>query len=149
MEYVQIILHPNPIVVGLCNDSDKVYIKPLYAAPVFHYDGKAVYRMQELEKLKSGAEGQEQTNRMIARLGDPSLTAEVHRFHMMAQELERLEEAIMESEDRWGELVGMHAKTIQRLEMANAMQRIQDQDKGMIDDVLRMAGESSQCGCRA
>src|SRR6266702_112604 len=28
-EYVQVILHPNPIVVGLCNDSDKVYTKPL------------------------------------------------------------------------------------------------------------------------
>jgi len=42
-EYVQVILHPNPIVVGLRDDSDKVYTKPLYAAPIFHYDGKPVY----------------------------------------------------------------------------------------------------------
>jgi len=42
-EYVQTILHPNPIVIGLRNDSNKVYTKPLYAAPIFHYDGKPVY----------------------------------------------------------------------------------------------------------
>ncbi len=61
-EYVQVILHPNPIVVGLHDDSDKVYTKPLYAAPIFHYDGKPVYRAEQLEKLKFGAEGQEQTD---------------------------------------------------------------------------------------
>jgi len=42
-EYIQVILHPNPIMVGLRNDSDKVYTKPLYATPIFHYNGKLVY----------------------------------------------------------------------------------------------------------
>ncbi len=42
-EYVQVILHPNPIVIGLRDDSDKVYAQPLYAVPIFHYDGKLVY----------------------------------------------------------------------------------------------------------
>ncbi len=136
-EYVQVILHPNPIVVGLCNNSNKVYTKPLYTTPVFHYNGKAVYPAQELEKLKLGAEGQEQTDHMIACLNDPSLTAEVHHFHMMAQELAHVEEAITESEDQWGKLTTIHCKTIRRLEMADALQRIQDQNEGMVDDVLR------------
>jgi len=86
-EYVQVILHPNPIVVGLRDDSDKVYSKPLYAAPIFHYDGKPAYQAEQLETLKLGAEGQEQTDQMIHRLNDPSLEAEVHRFRVMAQEL--------------------------------------------------------------
>jgi len=120
-EYVQVILHPNPIVVGLRDDSDKVYTKPLYAAPIFHYDGKPVYRAEQLEVLKQGAEGQDQTDRMVRRLNDPSLEAEVHWFRTMAQELERLEDAIAEGEDQWGELAGMHCKTIRRLEMANAL----------------------------
>ncbi len=145
-EYVQVILHPNPIVVGLRDDSDKVYTKPLYAAPIFHYDGKPVYQAQQLEALKLGAEGQDQTDRMIRRLNDPSLTAEVHRFRVMAQELGRLEEAIAESEDRWGEIAGMHCRTIRRLEMADALARIQDQDEGLVDDALRMAGGSEQRG---
>jgi len=42
-EYVQAILHPNPIVIRLHNDSSKIFTKPLYAVPVFHYDGKPVY----------------------------------------------------------------------------------------------------------
>ncbi len=61
-EYVQVILHLNPIVIGLRDDSDKVYTKPLYTTPIFHYDGKPVYRAQQLEALKIGAEGQDQTD---------------------------------------------------------------------------------------
>ncbi len=146
MEYVQVILHPNPIVIGLRNDSSKIFTKLLYAAPIFHYDGKPVYKAEQLEKLKMGVEGQDQTDRMIRRLNDPSLMAEVHRFRVMAQELERLEEAITESEDRWGELAGMHCKTIRRLEMADMLLRIQDQDEGLVDDVLR---GDKQRGCCA
>ncbi len=98
-EYVQTILHPNPIIVGLHNDSNKVFTKPLYAAPIFHYDGKPVYQAEHLEKLKLGAEGQDQTDRMIRRLNDSSLAAEIHQFHVMGQELARLEESIAEGED--------------------------------------------------
>ena len=98
-EYVQTILHPNPIVVGLRNDSNKVFTKPLYATPVFHYDGKPVYRAEQLKKLKMGAEGQDQMDRMIHHLNDPSIMAEVHQFRVMGQELAQLEEAIAESED--------------------------------------------------
>ncbi len=144
-EYVQVILHPNPIVVGLRDDSDKVYTKPLYTAPVFHYDGKPVYQAEQLKKLKLGAEGQEQTDRMIRRLNDPSLEAEIHRFHIMGQELGRLEGAIAESEDQWGEIAGMHCRTIRWLEMVDTLLRIQDQDEGLVDDVLRMA-EDERCG---
>jgi len=133
-------------VVGLHSDSEKVYTKPLYAAPIFHYDGKPVYRAQELEMLKKDAEGAEQTNCMIHRLHDPSLTTEVHCFCMVSQELERLEEAMVKSEDRWGELAAMQVKTIRRLEMADALMRIKEQDEGPLDDVLRMAGETARRG---
>ncbi len=146
---MQVILHPNPIIVGLCDNSDKVYTKPLYAVPIFHYDGKPVYRSEQLETLKIGVEGQDQMDRMIRRLNDPSLEAEVHQFRTMVQELERLEEAIAESEDRWGEIAGMHCRTIRRLEMADGLVRIQDQDDGLVDDALRMVGEDIQRGRRA
>ncbi len=145
-EFIQIILHPNPIVIGIRDDSDKVYTKPLYAAPIFHYDGKPMYKSEQLEKLKQGAEGQDQTDRMIRRLNDPSLIAEIHRFRVLGQELGRLEEAILASEDQWGELAGMHCKTIWRLEMADAIARIQDQDEGWVDDALRSVGETLQHG---
>ncbi len=135
-EYIQVILHPNPIVVGLRDDSDKVYTQPLYAVPIFHYDRKPIYRAQELEMLKMKAKGREQTDRMIHHLHNPSLTVEVHHFRMMSQELECLEEAIAEGEDRWGEIVAMQCKTIWRLEMADALAHIEDTDSGLVDDVL-------------
>ncbi len=146
-EYVQVILHPNPIVVGLHNDSDKVYSKPLYASPIFHYNGKPVYRAEQLKRLKLGVEGQEQMDQMIRRLNDPSLEAEIHRFRVMAQELERLETAIAGAEDQWGEIAGTHCRTIRRLEMADALLRIQDQDDGLVDDALR-ATEDKRRGRR-
>src|SRR6266702_2241820 len=146
VEYVQVVMHPNPFVIGLRDDSEKVYTTPLYAAPIFHYDGKPVYKAQELEFLKAGAADQEQTDRRIKRIGDPSLVVEVHRFRIMTQEITRLEEAIAEGEDRWGELAAMQCRTIRRLEMADALNCIKDQDEGLVDDILRMAGESAQRG---
>jgi len=111
-EYVQTILHPNPIIVGLHDDSDKVYSKPLYTSLIYHYNGKPTYTTQELEVLKAGTEGQEQTDRMIYHLHNLSLTAEVHHFHMVSQELDWVEEALLDSKDQWGELATMKLKKI-------------------------------------
>ncbi len=143
---MQTILHPNPIVVGLHNDSDKVYSKPLYTSPIYHYDGKPTYKAQELELLKMDAEGKEQTNHMLHRLHDPSLTAEVHHFHMVLQELDQVEEALINNKDQWGELAAMKLTMIRRLEMADTLQRLQEQDEGLIDDALRAVAEGLQRG---
>ncbi len=95
-----------------------------------------MYKAQELEMLKKDAEGEEQTNHMIRRLNDPSLTAEVHHFRMVSQEIERLEEAMVANEDQWGGLAAMQVKTIRRLEMTDALTRIKEQDDRLIDDAL-------------
>jgi len=135
-EYVQTILHSNPIVIGLHDDSDKVYSKLLYASLIYHYDRKPTYKAQELEMLKMDAEGKEQTDCMLHCLHDLSLMAEVHRFRMVTQELNRVEEVMIDNEDQWGELATMKLKMIRRLEMADALQRMQEQDEGLIDDAL-------------
>ncbi len=146
VEYIQTILHPNPIVVRLCNNSDKVYSKLLYASPIYHYDGKPVYMVQELEVLKVDAEGKVQTNCMIHCLHDPSLMVEIHRFCMVLQELDQVEEAMVDNEDQWEELAAMKLKTIRRLEMADTMKRIREMDDGLIDDALWQVAEGSQHG---
>ncbi len=83
---------------------------------------------------------------MIHHLHDPSLTMEIHCFHMVSQELDQVEEAMVDNEDQWGELALMKLKTIRRLEMADTLQQMQKQDKGFIDDMLRSHAEDSQCG---
>jgi len=59
---VQVILHPNPLIISLHDDSDKVYTKPLYMAPIFHYAGKPVYKVSELEQLKMEAKDKLKTD---------------------------------------------------------------------------------------
>ncbi len=82
---------PNPLVVGLRDNTNKVYSKPLYAHPIYTFVGKPVYMIQELEVLKTNTESQNRTNRMIDHLGDPLLTAEVHRFRVLTDELDCME----------------------------------------------------------
>jgi len=78
VEYVQMIMGPNPLVIGLCNDSDKVFSKLLYATPLYSFSRKLVYTTQDLEVLKMTTEEWGHTDHMIQHLGDPSLTVEVH-----------------------------------------------------------------------
>ncbi len=81
--YTQAIMAPNPLVIALCKDSDKVFSKPLYTSPVYAFDGKPIYKTEDLDYLKTDAEGREFTDRLIDREGDLSLKAEVHRFRMV------------------------------------------------------------------
>jgi len=64
----------------------------------------------------------------------------------MSQELEHLEEAIAESEDRWGEMAAAQCKMIRRLEMADVLTCIKEQDEGLLDDALWSLGEGIQHG---
>src|SRR6266702_8436377 len=93
--YMQAIMAPNPLIVALREDSDKVYSKPLYASPVYLYKGKPIYKMEELDYLKIDAQGHEMTDRLISCVGDLSLTVEVHRFHMVTAELEGMERVLV------------------------------------------------------
>ncbi len=68
--YTQAIMSPNPLVIGLRKDSDKVFSKPLYAAPVYRFDSKPTYVTGEMDFLKADAEGREFTDRLIDREGD-------------------------------------------------------------------------------
>jgi len=140
--YTQAIMAPNPLVVALRKDTDKVYSKPLYAAPVYLYDGKPVYRTEEMDYLKAEAAGREMTDRMIDRVGDLSLTAEVHRFRIITTELERMEQVLVENEEAWGQLTAAKLGTIRRLEMADAIERINARNEGFVDDALQLNEET-------
>ncbi len=148
VHYTQAIMAPNPLVVVLCNDTDKVYSKPLYAAPIYLYDSKPTYKTEELDYLKVDAEGHEMTNRMINRVGDLSLTAEVHRFHVITAELERMEQVLVENKEAWGQLAAAKLGTIRCLEMADVVERINVRNEGFVDDTLRV-NEEILCGRRS
>jgi len=135
--YTQAIMAPNPLVIALRHDSDKVFSKPLYASPIYRYDGKPTYATADLDYLKADAEGREFTDRLIDREGDLSLKAEVHRFRMVTAELERMETVLVENEEAWGQLAAAKLGTIRRLEMADAKARIDANNQGFVDNALR------------
>src|SRR6266702_769 len=139
--YTQAIMAPNPLVIALHKDSDKVFSKPLYASPVYAFDGKPTYLTGELDYLKADAEGREFTDRLINREGDLSLKAEVHRFRMITSELERMETVLVENEEAWGQLAAAKLGVIRRLEMADVNQRINVNNQGFVDDVLHVNQE--------
>jgi len=85
-QYVQVIMGLNPIMIGICNNTDKVYSKPLYAHPIYWFDGKPVYNMNKLGMLLPGAEENNKMDWMIERVGDVSLTVEIRRFHAISVE---------------------------------------------------------------
>jgi len=139
--YTQAIMAPNPLVIALRNDSDKVFSKPLYASLVYAFDGKPTYATGELDYLKADAQGREFMDRMIDREGDPSLKAEVHRFRMLMSELERMETVLVENEEQWGQLASAKLGSMRRLEMADAIKRINANNQGFVDDALRVNKE--------
>src|SRR6266702_6297851 len=110
--YTQAIMAPNPLVVGLHQDSDKVFSKPLYASPVYKFEGKPTYAQADLDYLKANAPGQEMMDRLIAWEHDLTLTAEVHRFHIINAELDRMNQVLAENEDAWGQLGAAQLGTI-------------------------------------
>ncbi len=139
--YTQAIMAPNPLVIALHKDSDKVFSKPLYASPVYAFDGKPTYLTGELDYLKADAEGREFTDRLINREGDLSLKAEVHRFRMVTAELEQMETVLVENEEAWGQLAAAKLGVIRRLEMADANGRITANNHRFVDDALHVNGE--------
>ncbi len=140
-QYVQTIMGPNPLIIGLRDNTNKVYSKPLYAMPIYSFKGKPVYTIQDLEVLKSNMEDQECWDCMIQHLGDPSLTVEVHRFHVLMDELDRMEEVLVANKDQWGHLAAAKLGAIRRLEMSDALGRIKAQDDRLVDDALCTAHE--------
>ncbi len=136
--YTQAIMAPNPLVIALRQDSDKVFSKPLYASPVYAFDGKPTYAAGELDYLKTDAEGREFMDQLIDREGDLSLKAEIHRFRMLTTELKRMETVLVENEEQWGQLAAAKLGAIQRLEMADANKRLNANNQGFVDDALHI-----------
>jgi len=139
--YMQAIMAPNLLVVALHKDTDKVFSKPLYAAPVYKYEGKPTYTTAELDYLKADVQGREMTDQLIECMHDLSLKVEIHHFCVVMVELDRMEQVLVENEEAWGQLAAAKLGAIRCLEMADAIERINSNNNRFVDDVLRVNEE--------
>ena len=124
--YVKVIFGIMPIVMGIVNDSDKVFTKPLYADPVWPFTRRPIYTPEELVTLEHGYVGRADLDRCVETLRDKSLEAEIHRYRMLREETVQLNTRIRELEAVWGTMDAARLGCVRRLEMADTLARIED-----------------------
>ena len=70
---------------------------------------------------------------------------EIHRFHIITAELERMESVLVENEDAWGQLAAAKLGVIRRLEMADMIEHVNTTNDRFVDDALCI-NEEILCG---
>ena len=77
-QYIQIILYPNPVVLGIIDESDHVYSQPLHAMPHYDLQRRPKYPQEDLLLFTPDYEERRRINKALKEVGDKSLAAEVH-----------------------------------------------------------------------
>jgi hypothetical protein len=134
VNFVQTILTPDPLVVGIRKDSDFVFAKPLHATPEYLFGERPIYILEDLEVLDEGHARCAMIDCEIVELHDVTVCAEVIRYRALTADLAYLESRLMELERQWGETSSKKLGCIHRLEMANILAHLEVQ-RGTILDV--------------
>jgi hypothetical protein len=133
VNFVQTILTPDPLVIGICKDSDFVFAKPLHATPEYLFGERPIYVLEDLEVLDEGHARRAMIDREIAELHDVTVCAEVTRYRVLTADLAYLESRLMELERQWGETSSKKLGCIRRLKMANILARLEVQRGAILD----------------
>ena|SRR6266702_5153000 len=79
-KYIQVIMGPNPMVLGVIDESDLVYPQPLYATPFLTFARHPIYPQEDLDVLTAEHTDCAIVDRCAKDLGDELVIAEIHRF---------------------------------------------------------------------
>ncbi len=125
-KYIQVIMGPNPMVLGVVDESDLVYPRPLYTTPFLTFARRPIYPQEDLDVLTAEHTDHATVDRCTRDLGDELVIAEIHRFRVLTQEGDRIEAQIIELERAFGEVQALKLGSIQRMEMADVMARLEE-----------------------
>ena len=134
---------PNPIVIGIIDESDRTYAKPLYAYPAYTYGARPRYAVEDMIVFQASFEDKEKVDKALVALKDISLRAEVHRLRTLQREGSRLEQRLYELERVLADLDKEQDQSVKRLERAGALDRVEEEMASWIE------GASSRRGRRA
>jgi hypothetical protein len=132
VNFIQTILTPDPLVVGIHKDSDFVFAKPLHATPEYIFGARPIYLLEDLEVLDEGHVRRTMINREIAELHDVMVRAKVVRYQSLTTDLAYLEGRLVELERQWG-ATSSKLVCIRRLEMANVLACLETQRGNILD----------------
>src|SRR5258708_2685175 len=113
------------MVIALLDDDDDVYAMPLYVRPILSLAAREVYPKEDLLLFARGYDERPRIDDAVKRCHDPSLRAEVHCYQGLSSTMSELEDRLIVLERHWGELAAAKLSCIRRLEMANALARIE------------------------
>jgi hypothetical protein len=133
VNFVQTILTPDPLVVGIRKDLDFVFAKPLHATPEYVFGERPIYILEDLEVLDEGHARHAMIDREIAELHNVTVRAKVTRYRVLTADLVYLEGRLMELERQWGEASSKKLGCICRLKMANVLARLEVQHSAILD----------------
>jgi hypothetical protein len=133
VNFFQTILTPDPLVVGICKDSDFVFAKPLHATPEYIFGERPIYVLEDLEILDEGHAQRTMIDCEVAELHDVTVHAKVTRYRALTADLAYLEGRLKELERQWGETSSKKLGCIRCLEMANVLARLVTQRGDILD----------------
>jgi hypothetical protein len=133
VDFIQTILTPDLLVIGLCKDTDFVFAKPLHATPEYVFGERPIYILEDLEVLDEGHVQCAMIDRKVAELRDVMVCAEITHYRSLTANLTYLEGRLMELEKQWGEMSSKKLGCICRLEMANVLTCLETQHGDILD----------------
>jgi hypothetical protein len=125
--WVQLTLADDPYMVGFRANDDHLYGGPIHATPDFDISEKPTHSQEDVIVFKPGFEGAACIDAALNCIDDMALKAEVHRYCAMCMTMAMLHIEIKKLEQRLFEAGLKQKASVRRLELANAMGRIEDE----------------------
>ena len=128
-KYVKTKMTNDPYAFGMLNSTGEVYKGLIHAAPVLDLTRVPRLGAEDLASLRADYEDASRIDNALARVGDKSLCAEVHRFRCIKKRFGELEQQMKTLEAEMWALQTRQRQCVGRLEKADVLRRI-DYERG-------------------
>jgi hypothetical protein len=126
-KYVTIHMTNDPYALGMIAPGAPVYRRPAHAAPRITPEEATPATAQGMQILHHDYRGKDWVDDALTRLRDDGLRAEVHRYRKLQEELHRKLEEVKQLEDRVADIYPEMHRCCQRLQRAEAVERVESQ----------------------
>ena len=128
-KYVKVKMTNDPYAYGMLNSTGEVYKGLIHAAPVLDLTSVPRLKADDLVSLRFDYVDASRIDNALARVGDKSLCAEVHRFCHIKKQFAELDVQMKALESEMWALQTRQRQCVGRLEKADVLRRI-DHERG-------------------
>ena len=139
----------DPRVIGRVRGSSEDYAAPLYTHPDHTVLERPRYGMDDVWRLRWGADDAAIFDASLDFLGDRTLTAEIHRFRESGCIIVELDADIRRLENRKWEAGCILEVSIRRLESANTLERLDRAQAVCHMHAIERSDAAVRCGRRS